>query len=75
MKKIDSYWVSMAGIIIGVVIICGSGTVSGGNSNKDFEMIKFAGTAIAGGLIVASGILSLTILQIFSKNKDNDEKK
>ena len=71
MKKIDSYWVSIAAIIVGALMIMGSATAP--DRIGDFAMFKgltYAAVIISAGIVIASGILSLTIRQIFDKNKD-----
>ncbi|MCL2622409.1 MAG: hypothetical protein FWD31_01985 [Planctomycetaceae bacterium] len=75
MKKFDPYWVSLAVIIFGVVLICLPLVYfdgwKHGVSHYDLayimSMIATIAMKLVGGLLVAAGLLSLTISEIFKK--------
>ena len=68
--KISPYWVSIAAIVVGGLMIMCSMTSSSRVGTE--ESLFFAANILAGGMIVSTGILSLTLLKIFGKN-DNEK--
>ena len=74
MKKIDPYWVSIAVIIFGVVLIClpfvhfESWKYAQHNDLiYTMSMIATIAMKMIGGLLVSAGLLSLTISETFRK--------
>ena len=74
MKKYDLYWVSFAVIIFGVVLIClpliHFESWKYGQHNEVIYIMSMIATIamkIIGGLLVAAGLLSLTISETFKK--------
>ena len=59
MKRIDPYWVSMAGIFVGALMIF----YSCAQSHNRVEI-----TAYIGAALVCTGMVTLTISEIFKKS-------
>ena len=73
--KISPYWVSIAAIVIGGLMIMFAVSAPEPRQGGDLATYKglvFAAHILAGGMIVSTGILSLTLLKIFGKN-DNEK--
>ena len=67
MKKwIDPFWVSVLAIVIGVIAMFAS--VDSGY--RTGHAVVYAAVVHSAGIIVATGIVSLTLLKIFDKDKD-----
>ena len=69
MKKIDSYWVSIAVMIIGVWLMWTSQVSYRVSSDNWFTMLVIAAIAriVAGAGLVVTGLITLTINDIFKR--------
>ncbi|MCL2118181.1 MAG: hypothetical protein FWH27_07115 [Planctomycetaceae bacterium] len=69
MKKIDSYWVSIAVMIIGVWLMWTSRVNYQVSSDNWFTMLVIAAIAgiVTGAGLVATGLITLTINDIFKR--------
>lgn len=70
--KISSYWVSIAAVALGGLMIWG--TMVGYYRVGANEALLHAANILAGGMIVSTGIFSLTILHVFDNRKNDKEK-
>ena len=65
MKKwIDPFWVSVLAIVIGMIAMFASA-----DSGHRTGNVVYAAVVHSAGIIVATGIVSLTLLKIFNKEK------
>jgi len=69
MKKIDSYWVSIAVMIIGVWLMWTSQVSYRVSSDNWFTMLVIAAIAriVTGAGLVVTGLITLTINDIFKR--------
>ena len=70
MKKIDSYWVSLAIIVIGLGLILFTVSPGGLPTGERFvmHMILLTTKVVAGAGLVTVGLITLTINDIFKKH-------